>query len=206
VLAQSGWIDAGVVNAGDGTHEHPTQALLDAFTMRRRIHGDAARGRDLDGVSVMIVGDVLHSRVARSNLWLLETLGAHVTFVAPATLVPVGASTWPVDIRYDLDAALAEVRPDVVMMLRIQQERMNAAFFPTTREYARQWGLDDDRLLALRPDSIVMHPGPMNRGLEISSRAADSAQSTVIEQVANGVSIRMAVLYSLLSGDREARS
>jgi aspartate carbamoyltransferase catalytic subunit len=206
VLAQSGWIDAGVVNAGDGTHEHPTQALLDAFTMRRRIHGDAARGRDLDGVSVMIVGDVLHSRVARSNLWLLETLGAHVTFVAPATLVPVGASTWPVDIRYDLDAALAEVSPDVVMMLRIQQERMNAAFFPTTREYARQWGLDDERLLALRPDSIVMHPGPMNRGLEISSRAADSAQSTVIEQVANGVSIRMAVLYSLLSGDREARS
>ncbi|KQR22047.1 aspartate carbamoyltransferase [Agreia sp. Leaf335] len=206
VLAQSGWIDAGVVNAGDGTHEHPTQALLDAFTMRRRIHGDAARGRDLDGVSVMIVGDVLHSRVARSNLWLLETLGAHVTFVAPATLVPVGASTWPADIRYDLDAALAEVRPDVVMMLRIQQERMNAAFFPTTREYARQWGLDDERLLALRPDSIVMHPGPMNRGLEISSRAADSAQSTVIEQVANGVSIRMAVLYSLLSGDREARS
>jgi aspartate carbamoyltransferase catalytic subunit len=206
VLAQSGWIDAGVVNAGDGTHEHPTQALLDAFTMRRRIHGDAARGRDLEGVSVMIVGDVLHSRVARSNLWLLETLGAHVTFVAPATLVPVGASTWPVDIRYDLDAALAEVRPDVVMMLRIQQERMNAAFFPTTREYARQWGLDDERLLALRPDSIVMHPGPMNRGLEISSRAADSPQSTVIEQVANGVSIRMAVLYSLLSGDREARS
>jgi aspartate carbamoyltransferase catalytic subunit len=206
VLAQSGWIDAGVVNAGDGTHEHPTQALLDAFTMRRRMHGDGARGRDLDGVSVMIVGDVLHSRVARSNLWLLETLGAHVTFVAPATLVPVGASTWPVDIRYDLDAALAEVRPDVVMMLRIQQERMNAAFFPTTREYARQWGLDDERLLALRPDSIVMHPGPMNRGLEISSRAADSPQSTVIEQVANGVSIRMAVLYSLLSGDREARS
>ena len=206
VLAQSGWIDAGVVNAGDGTHEHPTQALLDAFTMRRRIHGDAARGRDLDGVSVMIVGDVLHSRVARSNLWLLETLGAHVTGVAPAPLVPGGASTWPAAIRYALDAALAEVRPDVVMMLRIQQERMNAAFFPTTREYARQWGLDDERLLALRPDSIVMHPGPMNRGLEISSRAADSAQSTVIEQVANGVSIRMAVLYSLLSGDREARS
>jgi aspartate carbamoyltransferase catalytic subunit len=206
VLAQSGWIDAGVVNAGDGTHEHPTQALLDAFTMRRRLHGDAARGRDLDGVTVMIVGDVLHSRVARSNLWLLRTLGAHVTFVAPATLVPVGISAWPVDIRYDLDAALAEVQPDVVMMLRIQQERMNAAFFPTTREYARQWGLDDERLTALRPDSIVMHPGPMNRGLEISSRAADSAQSTVLEQVANGVSIRMAVLYSLLSGDREARS
>ncbi|CAD5998429.1 aspartate carbamoyltransferase catalytic subunit [Agreia sp. COWG] len=206
VLAQSGWIDAGVVNAGDGTHEHPTQALLDAFTMRRRLHGDAARGRDLDGVTVMIVGDVLHSRVARSNLWLLKTLGASVTFVAPATLVPVGVGSWPVEVRYDLDAALAEVRPDVVMMLRIQQERMNAAFFPTTREYSRLWGLDDERLDSLRPDSIVMHPGPMNRGLEISSRAADSARSTVIEQVANGVSIRMAVLYSLLSGDRETRS
>ena len=205
VLAQSGWIDAGIINAGDGTHEHPTQALLDAFTMRRRIHGDASRGRALDGTSVMIVGDVLHSRVARSNLWLLNALGASVTFVAPATLVPFGAETWPAEVRYDLDAALAEVRPDVVMMLRIQQERMNAAFFPTTREYARQWGLDDERLGTLRANSIVMHPGPMNRGLEISSRAADSAQSTVIEQVANGVSIRMAVLYSLLSGDREAR-
>lgn len=203
LLADSGWIDAGIVNAGDGTHEHPTQALLDAFTMRRRIHGAASRGRDLSGVSVLIVGDILHSRVARSNLWLLRTLGAEVTFVAPATLLPFGAETWPANIRYDLDAAIAEVNPDVVMMLRIQSERMNAAFFPNPREYARVWGLDDERLARLRPDSIVMHPGPMNRGLEISSRAADSPQSSVIEQVANGVSIRMAVLYLLLSGDRE---
>jgi aspartate carbamoyltransferase catalytic subunit len=203
VLAESGWIDAGVVNAGDGTHEHPTQALLDTFTMRRRIHGAASRGKGLDGLNVMIVGDILHSRVARSNLWLLRTLGATVTFVAPATLVPLGAETWPADIRFDFDDALATVSPDVVMMLRIQSERMNAAFFPNAREYARQWGLDDTRLAQLRPDSIVMHPGPMNRGLEISSAAADSAQSTVIEQVANGVSIRMAVLYLLLSGDRE---
>jgi len=206
VLAQSDWIDAGVVNAGDGTHEHPTQALLDAFTMRRRLHPGASRGKDLDGVSVVIVGDILHSRVARSNLWLLRTLGAEVTFVAPATLVPVGATTWPVELSFDLDATLAATQPDVLMMLRIQSERMNAAYFPNAREYARQWGLDDERLARLRPDSIVMHPGPMNRGLEISAGAADSAQSTVLEQVANGVSIRMAVLYLLLSGEREALS
>ncbi len=206
VLAQSDWIDARIVNAGDGTHEHPTQALLDAFTMRRRLFPGASRGRDLDGVSVVIVGDILHSRVARSNLWLLRTLGATVTFVAPATLVPLGTASWPVDVSYDLDATLALTQPDVVMMLRIQSERMNAAYFPTAREYARQWGLDDERLGRLRPDSIVMHPGPMNRGLEISAGAADSAQSTVLEQVANGVSIRMAVLYLLLSGEREAQA
>ncbi|GLK18564.1 aspartate carbamoyltransferase catalytic subunit [Herbiconiux flava] len=205
VLAQSDWIDAGVVNAGDGTHEHPTQALLDAFTMRRRLHGHASRGRALDGVRVVIVGDILHSRVARSNLWLLETLGAELTFVAPATLVPVGAESWPAAVGFDLDATLAAVRPDVLMMLRIQSERMNAAYFPNAREYARQWGLDDERMGALRPDTIVMHPGPMNRGLEISSGAADSPQSTVLEQVANGVSIRMAVLYLLLSGERGER-
>jgi aspartate carbamoyltransferase catalytic subunit len=199
VLAESGWIDAGIVNAGDGTHEHPTQALLDAFTIRRRLHGAAARGRDLDGVSVTIVGDILHSRVARSNVWLLTTLGARVHLVAPATLVPIGTDGWPVTVGYDLDAAIA-ARPDVVMMLRIQAERMHAAFFPNAREYARQWGLDDERLGRLPAASLVMHPGPMNRGLEISAKAADSPQSTVLEQVANGVSIRMAVLYLLLSG------
>ena len=206
VLAQSDWIDAGVVNAGDGTHEHPTQALLDAFTMRRRLHGEASRGKALDGVTVVIVGDILHSRVARSNLWMLETLGAEVTFVAPATLVPVGTGTWPASVSFDLDETLARVQPDVLMMLRIQSERMNAAYFPNAREYSRQLGLDDERLAALGPDTIVMHPGPMNRGLEISSQAADSARSTVLEQVANGVSIRMAVLYLLLSGEREALS
>jgi len=199
VLAQSGWIDASVVNAGDGTHEHPTQALLDAFTMRKRLHGAASRGKDLDGVSVTIVGDVLHSRVARSNAWLLTTLGASVTFVAPATLLPVGIGSWPVSVDYDLDSAIA-AQPDVLMMLRIQSERMHAAFFPTAREYSREWGLDDERLARLPAASLVMHPGPMNRGLEISAGAADSPQSTVLEQVANGVSIRMAVLYLLLSG------
>jgi len=200
-LATSGWIDAGVVNAGDGTHEHPTQALLDAFTIRRRVHGAASRGRDLDGVHVVIVGDILHSRVARSNVWLLTTLGAEVELVAPPTLVPVDTSGWPAAIGYDLDAALAG-DPDVVMMLRIQAERMNAAFFPNSREYARTWGLDDARFDRLAPTTMVMHPGPMNRGLEISARAADSPQSTVREQVANGVSVRMAALYLLLSGER----
>ncbi|WP_374010417.1 aspartate carbamoyltransferase catalytic subunit [Leifsonia sp. LS-T14] len=198
-LATSGWIDAGILNAGDGTHEHPTQALLDAFTMRRRLHGAASRGKDLDGVSVTIVGDILHSRVARSNVWLLRTLGAHVTLVAPPTLLPVDVSGWPVEVGYDLDDAI-DSGPDVVMMLRIQAERMNAAFFPTTREYARRWGLDGERLARLKADSIVMHPGPMNRGLEISAAAADSPRSTVREQVANGVSVRMAALYLLLSG------
>jgi aspartate carbamoyltransferase catalytic subunit len=202
-LASSGWIDAGILNAGDGMHEHPTQALLDAFTMRRRLHpAGASRGRDLDGVRVAIVGDILHSRVARSNIWLLETLGAHVTLVAPPTLLPVDTSAWPADIAYDLDDALT-ARPDVVMMLRIQSERMHDAFFPNEREYARTWGLDDERATRLRPGSIVMHPGPMNRGLEISAAAADSERSTVREQVTNGVSVRMAALYLLLSGDRE---
>ena len=199
VLADSGWIDAGIVNAGDGTHEHPTQALLDAFTIRRRLHGDRSRGRALDGVSVTIVGDILHSRVARSNVWLLSTLGAEVSLVAPATLLPVSTEGWPVSVGYDLDAAV-DAGPDVVMMLRIQTERMNAAFFPTAREYSRQWGLDDERVARLPAATMVMHPGPMNRGLEISAAAADSARSTVLEQVANGVSMRMAVLYHLLSG------
>ncbi|MBG6214872.1 MAG: aspartate carbamoyltransferase catalytic subunit [Cryobacterium sp.] len=202
VLAASGWIDAGIINAGDGTHEHPTQALLDAFTIRRRIHGHASRGKGLDGVSVTIVGDVLHSRVARSNLWLLATLGAGVTFVAPPTLLPSDTSLWPARFSFDLDGAI-DAGPDVVMMLRIQTERMSAAFFPSSREYSRVWGLDDARFGRLGPASIVMHPGPMNRGLEISSAAADSANSTVLEQVTNGVSVRMAALYLLLSGDRK---
>ena len=200
VLAESDWIDASILNAGDGTHEHPTQALLDAFTMRKRLHGNASRGRDLDGLRVTIVGDILHSRVARSNVWLLRTLGAIVTVVAPATLLPSGIDTWPVTIGYDLDAAVDD-GPDVVMMLRIQAERMHAAYFPNTREYSREWGLDDDRLRRLRPDTMVMHPGPMVRGLEISAAAADSSRSTVLEQVANGVSIRMAVLYLLLASE-----
>jgi aspartate carbamoyltransferase catalytic subunit len=203
VLADSNWIDASILNAGDGTHEHPTQALLDAFTMRKRLHGGAARGHDLDGLRVTIVGDILHSRVARSNVWLLNTLGASVNLVAPATLLPSDTSGWPVTVGYDLDESI-DADPDVVMMLRIQAERMHAAFFPNTREYSRQWGLDDERLSRLRPDTMVMHPGPMVRGLEISASAADSSRSTVLEQVANGVSVRMAVLYLLLAGSAES--
>ena len=198
-LATSGWISAGVVNAGDGTHEHPTQALLDAFTIRKRRFGPESRGKDLAGVKVAIVGDILHSRVARSNVWLLTTLGARVTLVAPPTLVPQDVSKWPVQVVYDLDEAVA-AGPDALMMLRIQLERMNAAYFPTEREYSRRWGLDARRLEALGADSIVMHPGPMNRGLEISAEAADSPRSTVLEQVTNGVSVRMAALYLLLAG------
>jgi aspartate carbamoyltransferase catalytic subunit len=194
-LATSGWINASVVNAGDGTHEHPTQALLDAFTMRRHLSGP---GRDLAGRRVTIVGDVLHSRVARSNALLLKTLGAEVTLVAPPTLLPVGVEGWDVETSYDLDAVLPKA--DVVMMLRVQAERMNASFFPSAREYSRRYGLDALRMAALADDAIVMHPGPMNRGMEIAAEVADSVRSTIVEQVANGVSVRMAVLYLLLGG------
>lgn len=200
-LAESGWITAGVLNAGDGMHEHPTQALLDAFTLRRRMHRDGSRGRDLAGLHVAMVGDVLHSRVARSNVWLLTLLGAHVTIVGPPTLIPVDVSGWPVAVSYDLDETLGS-GPDAVMLLRVQSERMNDAFFPNAREYSRRWGLDDRRFRSLARSTIVMHPGPMNRGLEISAAAADSPQSTVREQVTNGVSVRMAALYTLLSGER----
>ncbi|MFI5954103.1 aspartate carbamoyltransferase catalytic subunit [Cryptosporangium sp. NPDC051539] len=185
------WVDGAVVNAGDGTHEHPTQALLDAYTMRSRL------GR-LDGLRVGIVGDVLHSRVARSNVLLLATLGAEVTLVAPPTLVPVGVGSWPADVSYDLDAVLPKL--DVVMALRVQRERMNTSYFPTEREYARRYGLDARRVAALPEHAIVMHPGPMNRGMEITPEVADSPRSTIVEQVTNGVNVRMAVLYLLLGG------
>ncbi len=190
-LASSGWVRSSVVNAGDGTHEHPTQALLDAFTMRRHLG-------ELEGRRVTIVGDVLHSRVARSNALLLSTLGAEVTLVAPPTLLPVGVDSWPVQTSYDLDSALDKC--DAVMMLRVQQERMNASFFPSAREYSRRYGLDDRRFGRLPETAIVMHPGPMNRGMEISANVADSARSVIVEQVTNGVAVRMAVLYLLLSG------
>ncbi|WP_433227162.1 aspartate carbamoyltransferase catalytic subunit [Microtetraspora malaysiensis] len=189
------WVRGSVVNAGDGTHEHPTQALLDAFSMRRRM------GR-IEGLKVAIVGDVLHSRVARSNVLLLQALGAEVTLVAPPTLVPVAVDTWPCQVSYDLDAVLP--KSDVVMMLRVQLERMNAAYFPSAREYSRRYGLDRERFARLHDDAIVMHPGPMNRGMEISAEVADSPRSTIVEQVANGVTVRMAVLYLLLSGSEPA--
>jgi aspartate carbamoyltransferase catalytic subunit len=202
VLAHSGWIQGSIINAGDGTHEHPTQALLDAFTSRRRVHGAGSKGKDLSGLKIAIVGDVLHSRVARSNLILLNTLGAQVHLVAPPTLFPADASSWQADLHFNLDAALNDVKPDAVMMLRVQAERMNASYFPSEREYSRIWGMNADRLALLKPNTLIMHPGPMNRGLEITAAAADSKNSTVLEQVANGVSVRMAVLYQLLSGER----
>ena len=215
-LAHAGWVEAAVVNAGDGMHQHPTQALLDAFTMRRHLVGRGAAGsavvgdptgQDLAGLRVAVVGDVLHSRVARSNVHLLHTLGAQVTLVAPPTLVPVGVETWPCDVSYHLDEVLAETAPDAVMMLRVQRERMSGsgagggAFFPNPLEYTRNFGLDGRRLALLPDHTIVMHPGPMNRGLEISAEAADSPRAVIVEQVANGVAVRMAVLYLLLAGD-----
>ena len=202
----TGWVSGRVVNAGDGTHEHPTQALLDAFTMRQRLAGASGgadrRGQGLDAIRVTIVGDVLHSRVARSNVLLLATLGAQVTLVAPPTLMPHAVETWPCRASYDLDAELR--KSDVVMTLRVQQERMTAAYFPTVREYRRRYGLDTGRMALLPEHAIVMHPGPMNRGMEIAAEVADSGRSTIVTQVANGVTVRMAVLYLMLGGATEA--
>ncbi|QIG43485.1 aspartate carbamoyltransferase catalytic subunit [Nocardioides anomalus] len=201
-LAHSGWVRSSVVNAGDGTHEHPTQALLDAFTLYRHLGGGPLgefRSGSLEGRRVAIVGDVLHSRVARSNALLLRTLGAEVTLVAPPTLFPVGVETWPVETSYDLDGVLPKV--DAVMMLRVQRERMSGGFFPTAREYSRRYGLDARRMATLQDHTIVMHPGPMVRGMEITADVADSARSVIVEQVTNGVAVRMAVLYLLLGGN-----
>jgi aspartate carbamoyltransferase catalytic subunit len=194
-LADSEWMKGAVINAGDGTHEHPSQALLDAFTIRKHLGKGSS---DLNGIKVAIVGDVLHSRVARSNVLLLKLLGANVVLVAPPTLLPVGVETWPVTISYDLDSVIPTV--DVVMMLRVQQERMDDLYFPSSREYSRYFGLNSERLKSMSANSIIMHPGPMNRGLEIAAEVADSARSVIVEQVANGVSVRMAILYVLLAG------
>lgn len=199
-LAERGWTDVPVVNAGDGTHEHPTQALLDAMTMRERLHGlGATRGRDLSGVKVAIVGDIAHSRVARSNIALLNTLGAEVHLIGPATLLPSGFA----NTHNDFDEALNSIKPDVVMMLRIQLERMQSAFFPSAIEYSKFWGLNEERFAGLKDSTVIMHPGPMNRGLEIASSVADSRQSAIVRQVANGISVRMAVLYNLVSQERQ---
>lgn len=194
-LANAGWISGGVVNAGDGTHEHPTQALLDAFTLRNHLRNGEG---DLKGVNVTIVGDVLHSRVARSNALLLNTLGAKVRLVAPPTLLPYGVEDWDCEVSYDLDASLEG--SDAVMMLRVQRERMNAAYFPNAHEYSNRYGLNVTRMNRLSENAVVMHPGPMNRGMEISADVADSQRSVIVEQVANGVSVRMAVLYLILGG------
>ncbi|KKE99261.1 aspartate carbamoyltransferase catalytic subunit [Mycolicibacterium obuense] len=180
-----------VINAGDGTHEHPTQALLDALTIRQRLGS-------VDGKRVVIVGDVLHSRVARSNVALLHTLGAEVVLVAPPTLLPVGVAGWPVTVSHDLDAELPLA--DAVLMLRVQAERMNGGFFPSSREYSVRYGLSEKRQAQLAEHAVVLHPGPMLRGMEIAHSVADSSQSAVLQQVSNGVHVRMAVLFHLLVG------
>lgn len=192
----SQWVDAVVINAGDGLHEHPTQALLDAYTMRQRLG-------DLLGLHVVIVGDLTHSRVLRSNLICLRTLGARVTVVAPPTLMPAGIQTWSqtddFDTSYDLDAVLPTA--DAVMMLRVQRERMSGGFFPTEREYTVGYGLTRQRLRSLQKHTVICHPGPMNRGLEIAADAADDARSLVLDQVSAGVAVRMSVLYHLFAGE-----
>lgn len=199
-LAHSGWVQSAVINAGDGSHEHPTQALLDAMTIRQALVSNPI-GSDLSGKKVLIVGDFSHSRVARSNLILLKALGATVATCGPATLVP--RSLEPSGgIFYSLDKAIDEFAPDAVLMLRIQSERMEASFFPTEREYSRVWGMNSERLSRLADSAIVLHPGPMNRGLEIDAASADSPKSKILDQVQNGVAVRMAVLFHLLAGDK----
>ncbi len=199
-LAHSGWINGAIVNAGDGTHEHPTQALLDAYTLRESVHGQAALGKGLDGLRVAIVGDIAHSRVARSNLTMLQALGAEVHLIAPATLLPGALASRASSFSYSLDESIASHHFDAIMMLRVQSERMSASFFPSEREYSKIWGLNAERLSRLGENTRVMHPGPMNRGLEIDATSADSKNSLVLRQVANGVSVRMAVLYELMAG------
>jgi aspartate carbamoyltransferase catalytic subunit len=195
------WVGAAVVNAGDGWHEHPTQALLDCYTIRERL---LERGGDgsFDGLVVAIVGDVKHSRVARSDILALTALGAQVTLVAPPTLLPPGIGTWPVEVSHDLDAVLPKV--DVVMLLRMQVERQDEALLPSMREYTATYGLTRDRARLLGGDALVMHPGPMNRGVEIAADVADDPRSTIVRQVANGVAVRMAVLFLLLGSGSEA--
>jgi aspartate carbamoyltransferase catalytic subunit len=203
----AGWVPTHVINAGDGTHQHPTQALLDAATLRDRLG-------TLNGRTVTIVGDVLHSRVARSNIELLITLGARVHLVAPPTLIPCGVERWgvenrgireecgwPVTVGHDLDAALPTT--DAVMMLRVQAERMHGGFFPSAREYAMNYGLSEARLRLLPEHAVVLHPGPMLRGMEIAHSVADSPRAAITEQVRNGVHVRMAVLYHLLAAQEE---
>jgi len=188
-------IEVPVLNAGDGWHQHPTQALLDAFTMLQ--HRES-----LEGARVTIVGDILHSRVARSEVELMRILGAEVTLVAPPTLLPTDVSRWGVMTASDLDAVLP--RTDVLYALRVQRERMRRAFLPSTGEYARVWGIDQRRLRLLPPDALLMHPGPVNRGVELSSAALDDPRAVVTEQVTNGIAVRMACLYLLLTGAAQA--
>ena len=196
-LAHAGWLDTRVLNAGDGKHEHPTQALGDAFTIRAHLRPEAI---NFNGLTVGIVGDVLHSRVARSNIFLLASLGARVIVIGPPTLLPVGIESWPCTVNYSLDEPLPDL--DVIMMLRVQQERMSGSFFPSEPEYTRAFGLNRSRAQRLPAHAIVMHPGPMNRGVEITAEVADSTQSVIAEQVSNGMKVRMAVMYLRIGGDQ----
>ncbi len=202
-IADSDWSQSTVINAGDGTHEHPTQALLDALTIRNKL-GSRGESGDLSGLRILIVGDIMHSRVARSNAKLLRKLGAKVCFCGPPTLLQSGASSLVDGIYYDLDEALSE-KFDVVMMLRIQLERMSSKFIPSQVEYADLYGLTESRFNSLSSNTVIMHPGPMNRGLEIASAVADSPQSVITQQVTNGVAIRMAVLYRLLAQEGSSK-
>jgi aspartate carbamoyltransferase catalytic subunit len=195
LLADQGWISASVINAGDGSHEHPTQALLDALTIRQGFGLT-----DLTGLKVLIVGDIRHSRVARSNILLLNLLGATVTVAGPKTLIPEGTEEMGTRSLNSFEDALSE-KPEVVMMLRVQKERMEGEFFGSPAEYSPAWSLEGQRLAMVSKDALIMHPGPMNRGFEISSQAADDPRSQVLKQVANGVAVRMAVLYRCLSGE-----
>jgi aspartate carbamoyltransferase catalytic subunit len=190
----SQWVKASVLNAGDGQHEHPTQALLDLFSMREHF-------KDLEGLKVAIVGDVLHSRVARSNVKGLVTMGADVTLIGPPTLIPPQAATWGARIGYDLDEVLEDI--DVCYLLRVQKERQSEQLFPSLREYAALWGLDSRRLARMKPEVLVMHPGPMNRGVEIGADVSESPRSIVLDQVANGLAVRMSLLYLMLGGRTE---
>ena len=185
-----------IINAGDGAHEHPTQALLDAYTIRQR-------KKRIEGLKVVIVGDILHSRVVRSNVFLLRKLGAHVTLVGPSTLMPLGVAEMGVSVSHRMDEAVEGA--DVIMMLRIQMERQGKGYFPTVREYFSLFGLTEERVRRAGPDVIIMHPGPINRGVEIASSVADGPYSVILEQVTNGIAVRMAVLYLLAGGGpREA--
>jgi aspartate carbamoyltransferase catalytic subunit len=191
-LAQ--WVKASVLNAGDGSHEHPTQALLDLFSIREHF-------KDFEGLRVAIVGDVLHSRVARSNVRGLVTMGAEVTVVGPPTLIPPQATAWGATINHDLDDVIEDL--DVCYLLRVQQERQAEQLFPSLREYAALWGLDAARVGRMRPESLVMHPGPMNRGVEIAAEVSESPRSIILDQVANGLAVRMSLLYLMLGGRDE---
>ncbi|EEW49611.1 aspartate carbamoyltransferase [Corynebacterium efficiens YS-314] len=186
-----GGVGPSVINAGDGSHQHPTQALLDALTLRQRLGG-------IEGRKIVIVGDILHSRVVRSNVDLLSTLGAEVILVAPPTLLPYGVENWPVRTSYDMDAEIRDA--DAVMMLRVQQERMQGGFFPSHREYATLYGMSKAREASLKDSAIIMHPGPMLRGMEINFGVADAPRTAVLQQVSNGVHVRMAVLFALVAG------